>query len=315
MGAATPPKEPALNIPVKSVFDADEPMFTPNTATTPRPSMTTTIASPAIGTAPAPLATAPAVDAMIAAGHGKRRLGMIIGGIAGLLVLAAAGYFIAPMILGGNAPEEVVTTPPPVTPVEPTVPTPPAPPVTPSGSLFTVAPIKRVPTTIEAQLTLAALRQAFEKEAAATGSVEIQLVNAENTPIPFTDVIAAVAPTLKAQTETLFAGPNSIYVYADENGAWPGYVAALKEGADPAAIKAWFEALEKTNEKQNFFISNPGTFQPFKNGMVNNTYPDRYATATKTGSSIGYLIIPEKQLVFIATSFPALRDGLRLAGL
>jgi hypothetical protein len=107
----------------------------------------------------------------------------------------------------------------------------------------------------------------------------------------------------------------TVYAYTDGSGAWPGYLATVKDDATADSIKAWFTDLEKTPAKKNFFIVDPGTIGAFKNGTIAGKYPDRYAGGTTAGASFGYLIVPEKHLVLISTSFAGMQDGVRLAGL
>ncbi len=314
-----PAGEPKLNIPLtgappaaatpgKPLFDADEPVFTPNTANIPPIQGK---ASPVSGTQ---TITAPSVDALIAAQHGRKKTGMLVGGLVGLVVLAGIGYFVYPMLTKTQEPAQQPTQP--VIPIPVT--TAPAEPIVPAQlafpSLFKNEPVKRTTLVAPEPLTVAALNETLAPAAAPAGSAEALYTDASSTPLSFVKLIGVLAPSLKDQTAIIFNGQVSVYVYTDETGHWPGYVAKINPSSTPQQIKDWFTALENTSAKKNFFIGNPGTLGAFKNGTVNNTYPDRYSTGTTKGASFGYLILPEEGIILISTSYAGMRDGLRLLG-
>ncbi len=306
------PPVPAVQVPVKPLFDSDEPVFTPNTVVPPT-GKAAPLATSFSSTPVQPINGGASVDALIARQQGKKKMGMIIGGVLGLIVLGGAGWYLYPKLM---QPAEVVT-PTPSTPVTAVAPSQPVPPPKPAfNSLFTVDPVKRstvvLPTSTP--LTSSVINSTLKTEAAAAGSAEVLLMKDSQTSLSFEEIIGALAPSLKAKTAPLFTGMVTSYVYSDESGNWPGYIAKVNASSTPEEIKSWFAALEKTSEKKNFFIAAPGTFQAFKNGVINNTYPDRYATAATKGASLGYLILPENQVIVISTSYAGMRDGLRLLG-
>lgn len=314
------PVEPTLAIPAQPVFDADEPMFTPNTVvppTTPRVTVTPPPAQPAPAQAQTP--QVPTVDELIAKGRAKKRsLFFIVGGV-GLLALGALGYVVAPLLLRPSAPAQPVTevvnqpTDSGVTPIEPTQPAQPNTPVSPS--LFKGQPVSRATAVIDGAATPANINKALLENATQAGSAEVRLVTKEGATLTFTDIVGTLAPTLAEKTGILFEDAVSSFVFTDATGNWPGYVGMLKTAATPDAIKAWFTDLEKTTSKNNFFIVSPGTLSAFRSGIVNDKHPDRYAPGSTPGASFSYLIIPEQRIVVVATSFAGLKDALMLLGL
>ncbi len=314
------PTEPTLKIPAKPVFDADEPVFTPNTVA-PQPSARVFQTAPAPATTaiipPAPpvaaQTAAPSVDALIAQRKSKGKMKTIIFGVAGLVVIAAAAYFIVPLFKTAPVEPAPIAQQPAgsVTPVEPTQPAKTTPAIV---SLFTVEPAARGFVAVNKPYTAAVINEALTKTKDLQGTRETMLMNFD-TPqraLTFVEIIGALAPSIQEKTAQLFSGEVSSYTFSDAAGNWPGYVAKLKMEANATDIKDWFSSLEKTSEKKNFFVTDPGTLQTFKNGLINNTYPDRYAPGTTAGASFSYLILPEKKLVLIGTSFEGMKDALRL---
>lgn len=295
-GAAPAATEPALNIPPTTgtpTFDADEPAFTPNGSTN------------------------ASVDQMITAGTGKKKLWLMLGSVVGLLALGAVGYlYVYPML---TAPAEAPTTVPPggsvpvggVTPPSQTA-------ELPAGyaSVFINPAIATIKTVITDAITGSAVQASFVRNSQnpQVGVTEIIFVNQNNTLTPFASLIAAVLPTIDQKTTTdLFEGGATTFVYKDEMGSWPGYIAKLKPTFTQPALNAWLSAFEKLDLKGMFIVS-PGTLSAWKSGTVGK-YADRYAPATTPGASASYLLIPEKSMVVISTSFDGLKEALRLMGL
>lgn len=321
--------EPKLSIPMneKPMFDADEPVFTPNTVTNFAPPATVTMTPPApqkpvpqpvqpsAPIAQATMENLPTIDSLIAKSQSKKKSMMfvMIGG--GLLVLAVAGYFVAPMLLKTKAPVVIETPSSPVTPAEPTQPATPSKPETAIFSLFSIKTMSQSTAVIDGALTTEILNKALLDNSQKEGLTEVKIMTKSGVSIAFSDAINALAPTLADQTASIFVPGMSAFTFSDQTGTWPGYVAKLKESATPDQIKAWFTAIEKTTSKANFFIVNPGTLSAFKNGLINNTIPDRYAPGTTPGASFSYLIIPDQKIVVLSTSFAGIKEAIRLLGL
>lgn len=312
--------EPTLSIPNKPIFDADEPVFNPNTVAPLQTPRTMTPQQQSTPTQQAAPASGPSVEELIAKQKGKNKLVIIAGGVAGLLVLGIAAYFAVPLFtkIPGAPTAPIVTENQPTTPTQPVTPTQPTQPVTPTQptaqSFFMAQPDKQAFATIAEPLSPEALRDAFSMHASDAGTTELIIAKSSGAAFSFADIIGALAPSLKTQTEQIFTGTLTSYAVTDAAGIWPGYVAKVTDTATPEQIKAWFTALEKTS-KAPFFVANPGTFSPFKNGVIATKYPNRYSPGSTTGASFSYLILPEKKLVIVSTSFIGIKEGVRLLGL
>jgi hypothetical protein len=299
------PAEPHLNIPSasdKPVFDADEPAFSPNTINQLPQS------APAAG-------GAPSVDELIAHEGKKKTMLWIMGGGAGVIVLGLVGYFaIYPMLssVGDGAP----TTPDVPGAVQPNQPVQPA--VVPHVSAFVNEPESKKIAVITGVLSRDSIVSALVKEAQAAplGTSEIQFRLESGAAIPFGTFLSALAPgfTDASKANLLFVDDFTAYLFKDEKGSWPGFVATLRPNFAAADLRSWFAALEKS-PLSNFFIVSPGTMSEFKDGVVNGKYPDRYAPGTTPGASLGYLMLPTQNKVLISSSFVGMKEGLRLMGL
>jgi hypothetical protein len=321
--------EPKLSIPQsgqpsgKPIFDADEPVFTPNTVTNIAPQARTMVSpqqqmmnqAPAPQATTAPTAQMPTIDSLIAKSQSKKRSMMFVFVGAGLLVLAVAGYFLAPMLLKTKTPVVVENAESPVRPIEPTQPATPQEPETAFFSLFSVKPESRATAVIDGALTMEVLNKTLLDNTQKEGLTEIKIMTKAGASIAFSDAINVLAPSLAEKTASIFTPGMSIFTFSDKTGIWPGYVAKLKADSTPELIKDWFTEIEKTTAKANFFIVKPGTLSAFKNGLINNVIPDRYAPGTTAGASFSYLIIPDQKIVVVSTSFAGIKEAVRLLGL
>lgn len=278
-------------------FDTEEPAFTPET----------TVPTPQI----------PSVDQIVAQGGGKSHLWMILGGV-GFVVLALVGYFVVAPMFSSETPAPVET---PVT-VTPT-PTPASPaPVQPA--VIHKTEFINMPTATVSQIIAVAadgsinpvqLKGAMvtQGQAGKMGLTEIVFTDSTGAPIPLGKILTALGGDVQAAItlNTAFTNDGTVFIYKDATGVWPGYIGemASAEPANLATLTGW---IESSKTLANFFIVNPGTIAPFKNGIVNNLN-DRYAPGTTAGASFGYLITKNKLL--ISTSFAGMKEALRLMGL
>jgi hypothetical protein len=291
--------EPSLNIPPASsgpIFDADEPSFSPNT----------TNQMPA------------SVDELIAHEGGKGKLWWIVGGVVAVIILGFVGYFVlyglinsAPTVTPSN-PETTEIPTIPQTPVAPTQPTAPA-----NTSAFINEPDAQTEAVLQNPLTRADIVKTLTNQGAIVdeGITEIKLTGSNGSPL-FATYFAALASdfTAHAKTGSLFVDQFATVIYRDAKGSWPAYVISLKTGFSADDLRAWFMALEKT-APANFFLATPGKMAPYKDGVVNGKYADRYAAGTTAGASLGYLMLPQQNKVIISTSFDGMKEVLRLMGL
>jgi hypothetical protein len=293
LGASAPQQIPT--IPEKPLFDADEPAFSPNT-------------SNQLGS----------VDALIAAEGGKRKMFWALGIAGGVIVLGLVGYFVVYPLLSGVSGQTATTENTPVAPIEPIKPIEPIEPVAPVyAGPFINDPAARVSVSTTGALSRGNITAALaaQGQVAKDGITEITLRN-ETGSVTLPSLLAAIIPTFTEQknTSTLFDDAVTTFIFKDTSGVWPGYVATLKPSFTAEGLRAWFTALEKAPVAE-FFLVSPGTLSPFKEGMVNGKYPDRYAPGKTAGSSFSYLMLPTQNKVVISTSFEGLKEAIRLMGL
>ncbi len=300
LGSPVAPADPtvAAQQSAPSTFDADEPVFSPNTMNQ----------------------MGPSVDELIAAEGKKKTLLWILGGAGGVIVLGLIGYFaVYPMVAKIDAtPDAVVVTPPaPTTPTAPVEPLPPTP-IPIHKSALVNEPEARSIAAVALPLSRNAILEMLIKqsEAAKPGMTELIVGDSAGAQIPFGTFIAALTPgfTEVAKANMLFEDDFTTFIFKDEKGSWPGYIATLKTGFVADELRNWFAGLEKS-PISNFFIVSPGTVSPFKDGTVNGKYADRYAAGSTPGASLGYLVLPTQGKMMISTSFTGLKEAIRLMGL
>lgn len=135
----------------------------------------------------------------------------------------------------------------------------------------------------------------------------------KNGQVSFAAFLAAVAPATSALGGTdWFENDFTAVFYYDASGVWPLYIAKIKTGVDPEAVKSGLRTLENIIELGNFYLTPPGTFKPFKDGKAGN-YPTRYAVGTKAGAAFNYSITGNYLL--ISTNYNGLKSVLPLLGL
>jgi hypothetical protein len=302
LSPASAAAEPQLSVPTtpanttKVIFDGEEPAFSPNT----------------LNQMPS------SVDTMIADHGSKKTLWWVIGSVVVVAALGAAGYFVIYPLLSNVTPEPAPVSETPIIP-QPVAPqTPEQPTVPEKKSAFIGEPGKTAPVAIADPLSHVAIVTGITKvgQTAQEGVTELSMMSTGTSSLPFGTFFSAVATgfTEAAKTNLLFVDDFTAFIYKDKNGVWPGYVASLKPGFDPLALKSWFTSLEKSPVK-NIFVSDPGKMAAFKDGMISEKYPDRYSTGTAAGASFGYVMLPQQQKVVISTSFTGLKEALRLMGL
>lgn len=296
----TPANEPSLSIPSKPVFDADEPAFSPNTSNQ-MPS---------------------SVDDLIAqGGGGSKKLWWIIGGVIAAIVLGLIGYFTIYGLFSSSPAEVPVETDAPTVPAQPATPAQPVEPLQPTTPAktnnFINEPDGRGSATLPSAIGHNDIVKVLAAQAiAARNGMTAVSLTTDGSPVKFSNYFAALATgfTSTAKTEQLFTEDFTTFIYKDQNGSWPGYVLTLKTGFVPDDLRAWFTSLEKTNGS-NFFMVSPGKMEAFKDGIVNEKYPDRYAAGSTPGASLGYLMLPQQNKVIISSSFAGMKEALRLMGL
>jgi hypothetical protein len=307
------------------VFDADEPVFTPETSN----QMPEQISSPTPARTPAQAPTQnfaeiPTVDQLVADGQ-KGAPWMMIGGVAGFIVLALVGYFFVYPMLTDNKPASPATPATPIVPVTPIAPAKPVEPIKPvviHKTQFMVAPTATVNQTVN-PLANGIVKQAEIKggfvsqgQTAKQGITEIIFADSKGTSITFDAIISSLmgsdfsSDTFK-MFSNIFENDGTFFIYKDEKGIWPGYIAEIKGTADASSVAEFSKWMEKAY-LEDLFVVDPGTLAPFKNGTIGKL-TDRYSAGSTAGASLGYLTTKNKLL--ISTSFAGMKEAIRLIGL
>ena len=100
------------------------------------------------------------------------------------------------------------------------------------------------------------------------------------------------------------------FLYYDESGVWPGYVARIKDGEDSLVIKTRLIEVESSFDLSAFYLGQPGTFKEFKDGTYNKM-KTRYAVGGQSGASFNYTFFGTNTLV-LSTSFNGLKAAISL---
>lgn len=262
--------------------------------------------TPAIPGAVAPEASA---DEPGRTGMGRSIFGALLGFML-VVGVGAAGYFwIYPTLFGeGNQPD-VVASPP-------------------SGNVATLAPqpivhrslFTKLPTltgTIAVQrVTQGGLTQALQQEAAnqapAKSIKELAFTDGDGAPLRFGETIVALLPGLnKGDIQNTVEDDFTGFLYYNEKGVWPGYVAKLKSTAVPADVQAAFAGLEGLDVAA-LYLKDPGVGENFQTGPFRGA-PIRYRVFAASGASFNYGTVGDYML--IATSFDAFKSAVDLLGL
>jgi hypothetical protein len=195
----------------------------------------------------------------------------------------------------------------------------PAAPAGPATTLFGT-PIASV-VIIQTETSLAAIQDAVRAEAQKEGAppfTEFVLQSASG-PIAPAAMLRALLPELAAAAtstpdalDTAFDGQLSGFIYRNENGAWPGYVARLAPADDLIAVADRLFDIESASYK-NFFVADPGTTAGFRTGQVKDLHVHRFAPFSATGAEFSYGIFGDYFIV--STSPDSLAKALELLGL
>ncbi len=180
------------------------------------------------------------------------------------------------------------------------VPVPP-PAVTPFGATRDALP------KIETDGTTASIAGALAAEAKkakmASGTVqEVAVMNA-GAPMSFDTYMGALLPEAATNglAGVLTAGFDpvfSAYLFYDDRGAWPGYVAKINPAAqiDAATLASRMQAIE-TSSYKNFFLADPGTAAAFRTGQARDKYIDRFAAFGADGALFSYGIFGDYLII------------------
>lgn len=238
-------------------------------------------------------------------------------GVIVLIGLGLLGYFVIYPLLNPPAP---IVSPTDEPPAESSLPLPPeegeapAPETVVYESAFVVSPNLSITAVLDS-VSLQSIRSAYLAQAEQMSNqslAEVELQDANRYPLAFSALVGALLPDFldASQVQEWTEDAFTAFIYKDENGIWPGYVARIKADANTETFAQWLDAFEQ-NDLSGLFVADPGALAEFKNGEVNGI-SDRYA-AGQNGASLGYAIVGQDKLL-ISTSFEGMKEALRLMG-
>lgn len=249
-------------------------------------------------TSPAGAAHAPKVSG--------KKMGLVAGAAAVLVLAGAVGYFFVwPLFSGKETPQVTEVTPPPLLPVKPT------PPPAPTSQSFFTKPAASTKEINLSALTLAELTSALKTksgEAAATGTVKEVVLKVNGASATSSALLNVLVPGtgLEAMLEPQVAS----FIYYDAKGAWPGYVFRTKSDTTPAAAQTSTVKIEQSTNLAALYLVSPGAASKngFKNGSaaaVNTRY-----LSFAGGASLNYGWV--NNYLVLSTSFDGFKKAIEL---
>lgn len=130
--------------------------------------------------------------------------------------------------------------------------------------------------------------------------------------VNFNQFTKAIFPELHFSPllEPVFESDFTIFVFKDKKGDWPGFVATIKDLVEnEGVIKENLTKLETSNNVKNFYFSDPGTAEGFKDGKIDNINV-RYTLFTQPGAAFSYVL--KNNLLIVATSYSSLQAAIDL---
>ncbi len=156
-------------------------------------------------------------------------------------------------------------------------------------------------------------KQGIDSRAQTVGSLlEVGIYDDNGSQIAFSSFLPAFFPIDSNQLSSWFNDDFTFFSYLDDKGNWPGFIAEFKNTANLTDALATIKSSIEVQDLKKFFLSDPGTFQAFKDGMV-GTNKTRYASATKSGASLNYGIFGNYFIV--STSYNGLKAAVAGLGL
>lgn len=173
--------------------------------------------------------------------------------------------------------------------------------------------------TLSASTSLVSIKELLTAESAnkpetATALKEVALSD-QGGQLVFSDTLPMFLTAFTSiELAPLFDEDFTSVIFYDSNGAWPGMVAKLKDGADAAAAKTLMAKLETSADLKNLYIGDPGTpaVAGFKAGSANNLAL-KYLSFSKTGASLNYGWTSNNLLV-VSTSYNGVKAILTKLG-
>ena len=162
----------------------------------------------------------------------------------------------------------------------------------------------------------AALAAEAKKMKSASGTLEEVSILNGGAPMSFATVMEAFLPEAKTNgldgiLTAAFDPVFSAYLFYDDRGAWPGYIAKINPASqiDAATLSSRLQAIEKSSYK-NLFLMDAGAPAAFRTGQARGQYIDRFVSMAEDGALFSYGIFGD--YVIINTSNNGLVKALDL---
>ena len=174
--------------------------------------------------------------------------------------------------------------------------------------------------SVTGSTTLASIRdllvaEAGNKPAVETFLKEVSLSDAFGQ-LVFADVFSMFLPEVTSfELSQYFQEDFTSVIFYDNNGAWFGLVAKLKEGASVSEAKTLMSKLEPSSGLANLYLQDPGTKNSagFKDGSANSV-ATRYLSFSNIGASLNYGWTPDNTFV-LSTSYNGMKAMLVKLGI
>lgn len=233
------------------------------------------------------------------------KLVWLVIGVLLVIVLGAGGYYLFTSYLATPAPQNPVVGQTPGPTPQPL-----------HQSFFISAPSETKNISLNSY-SLADIQSALK------GEVSIPLPNKvlkevvpqiQGKPAVFSQYINALLPGITPNSAARwFEDDFTSFLYYDNDGAWPGYIAKIRSDANVAELKNALSSIE-VSDLSTFYLSDPGQLSGFKDGKVFSIYPTRYATWTQKGAAFNYAVITDRNYLIFSSSYDGLREAIRLLG-
>lgn len=178
--------------------------------------------------------------------------------------------------------------------------------ITPLGGIQ--ASLPKIETDGTAISITAALAAEAKKTKSASGTIqEVSLLNA-GAPMSFATVIGALLPEAKTNgldgvLTAAFDPVFSAYLFYDDRGVWPGYIAKINPASqiDNATLASRLQAME-TSSYKNFFLTDVGAPAAFRTGQARDKYISRFISLATDGALFNYGIFGDYVIINTANN-------------
>lgn len=177
---------------------------------------------------------------------------------------------------------------------------------------FSIAQVS-LPAVNIGSISLALQKESARKLADAQVK-EIEILDYQNSQVVYSEFISQFLGGLdKASADQVFEKDFTAYLYYDQNGVWPGYIAKIKDVSQVSDIMFSFGSLlEQGGRLAGFYLESVKSFSPFKDGKI-SANATRYSVGSKPGESFNYGVFGN--YFVISTSFDGLKAAFQLLGI